>query len=164
MANLGNKSLISVPEISTPKGGGAIKGIGETFQPNSFSGTGNYAIPFPITKARGLEPEISINYNSGNGNSSFGMGFSIELDKISLRTELGIPKYEGYDTYLLNGSELVLDTEYSETKDGYIIRKYYPRIQMEFLLIKQYLKEDLSESYWEVVKCKEHNFCFWKNE
>jgi hypothetical protein len=32
--------------ISLPKGGGAIKGIGETFQPNLFSGTGNFLYRF----------------------------------------------------------------------------------------------------------------------
>jgi hypothetical protein len=36
--------------ISLPKGGGAIKGIGETFQPNLFSGTGNYTIPIAISR------------------------------------------------------------------------------------------------------------------
>jgi len=29
---------------SLPKGGGAIQGIGETFQPNLFSGTGNFSV------------------------------------------------------------------------------------------------------------------------
>ena len=31
--------------ISLPKGGGAIEGIGETFQLNLFSGTGNFSVP-----------------------------------------------------------------------------------------------------------------------
>ena len=31
--------------ISLPKGGGAIKGIGESFQANLFNGTGNHSLP-----------------------------------------------------------------------------------------------------------------------
>ena len=31
--------------ISLPKGGGAIKGIGETFKADIFTGTGNFSVP-----------------------------------------------------------------------------------------------------------------------
>lgn len=34
--------------ISLPKGGGAIKGIGETFQ-HLFTGTGNFSVPIPTS-------------------------------------------------------------------------------------------------------------------
>lgn len=146
-----NERKIDVPEINLPKGGGAIKGLGETFQPDSFSGTGNYTIPFELTKGRGLEPNIALNYNSGSGNSPFGIGFSLNLEKISLRTETGIPKYNGKDTYLLNGNELVPSLDPALTSSGYIIQQYYPILQKEFLFIRHFTKEDQSESYWEVT-------------
>jgi hypothetical protein len=38
--------------ISLPKGGGALRGIGETFQPNLFTGTGNHTIPLAISPGR----------------------------------------------------------------------------------------------------------------
>ena len=99
-------SSINIPEIQLPKGGGALKGIGETFQPSSFSGTGSYSIPMPITKARGFEPQLSLDYNSGNGNSPFGIGFSLSLPKISIRTEKGIPTYQGKDVFIAGVGEL----------------------------------------------------------
>lgn len=34
--------------ISVPKGGGAISGIGETFQPDLHTGTGNLTIPLGL--------------------------------------------------------------------------------------------------------------------
>lgn len=156
--------LIKPPEISLPKGGGAIKGIGETFQPDSFSGTGSYSIPFALTNARELNPQISINYNSGSGNSPFGIGFSIGLEKITLRTELGIPKYDGNDTYLLNGVELVPDLQKAEKKGGFTIQAYFPRIQKDFLLIRHYTKDDYSESYWEVTNSENVTTFFGKTE
>ena len=39
--------------LSLPKGGGAVKGIGETFQANLFSGTADYSIPIALSPARG---------------------------------------------------------------------------------------------------------------
>ena len=65
---------IQAPNISLPTGGGAIKGIGDTFEPNHFTGTGGYNISFPVSPARGLEPAINLSYNTGSGNSPFGIG------------------------------------------------------------------------------------------
>jgi hypothetical protein len=50
---MSNKSNDSQQIISLPKGGGAIKGMGETFQPNLFTGTGNFTIPIVTSKRPG---------------------------------------------------------------------------------------------------------------
>lgn len=44
------ESSSSTPNISLPKGGGALQGIGETFSPDLFTGTGNSPCPsrFPL--------------------------------------------------------------------------------------------------------------------
>ena len=48
-----NTSGAASQAIAVPKGGGALKGIGETFQPNLFSGTGNHSVPIVISPGRG---------------------------------------------------------------------------------------------------------------
>src|SRR5437660_5897820 len=96
-------SKIAVQNISLPKGGGAIQGIGGSFKPNFFSGTGSYTIPLPFTAARGLEPQLTLDYNSGSGNSEFGLGFSLSLPQVSVATNKHIPKYDGTDTYNMTG-------------------------------------------------------------
>jgi hypothetical protein len=69
--------------ISLPKGGGAIKGIGETFQPNPFSGTGNFSVPiFTSPGRKGFGPKLTLQYNTGNGNGPFGLG-PLELLRFS---------------------------------------------------------------------------------
>lgn len=55
---MGDTSSSSQPTISLPKGGGAIKGIGETFQPNLFTGTGNFSIPIFTSL---VEPDSTLN-------------------------------------------------------------------------------------------------------
>ena len=84
---------ISVSQTSLPKGGGAIKGIGETFQPHEFCGTAGLSIPIPTSPCRGFEPHLSLDYSSGSGNGIFGLGFSLSIPNISRKTAKGIPRY-----------------------------------------------------------------------
>ncbi len=49
---MSNKSGVNNPAISIPKGGGAIKGIGENFQPDLFTGTGNFSVPIITSPGR----------------------------------------------------------------------------------------------------------------
>src|SRR3977135_3497330 len=46
------KLRLDAPTISLPKGGGAIKGIDETYTVNPASGTASIALPLPLTPAR----------------------------------------------------------------------------------------------------------------
>ena len=58
---MSNKSEPIPQVISLPKGGGALKGIGETFQPNLFSGTGNHSVPIAISPGRnGFGPTLGL--------------------------------------------------------------------------------------------------------
>ena len=60
------------------QGGGAIKGIGETFQANLFSGTANHSIPIALSPGRnGFGPSLALGYSSGNGNGIFGLGWTV---------------------------------------------------------------------------------------
>src|SRR5215475_1799041 len=62
----------TLPSLSLPKGGGAIRGIGEKFSINPVTGTGTMAIPVSLSPGRsGFSPEITLTYNSGTGNSPF---------------------------------------------------------------------------------------------
>ncbi|QNR24556.1 SpvB/TcaC N-terminal domain-containing protein [Croceimicrobium hydrocarbonivorans] len=156
-----NKSSLNVTEISIPKGGGAIQSIGDTFQPNRFTGTGSFSIPIPLAKSRGFEPELSINYNSGSGNGIFGLGFSISIPKISIRTSLGIPKYDGHDNYLFNGQELVKsDKAVYQDSNGFNVCEYFLRVEGPFSLIKHHVKPDNSSSYWEVINSSNQSSLF----
>lgn len=61
----------SVQKLELPKGGGAIKGIGESFEANFFTGSGSFSIPIPLPACRNLKPSLSIDYSSGSGNGPF---------------------------------------------------------------------------------------------
>ena len=57
------------PSVSLPKGGGAIRGIGEKFAANPVTGTGSMTVPIATSPGRsGFGPQLSLSYDSGAGN------------------------------------------------------------------------------------------------
>jgi len=64
-----SNSQIHAPSINLPKGGGAIRGIGEKFATNPVTGSGSMAIPIATSPGRsGFGPQLSLSYDSGSGN------------------------------------------------------------------------------------------------
>lgn len=79
--------------IALPKGGGAIQGIGETFTPDLFTGTGNFTVPIAAPAGRnGFQPQLSLVYSTGAGNSLFGLGWSLSIPGVSLRCGPSSPR------------------------------------------------------------------------
>ena len=81
------------PQPSLPKGGGSIRGLGESFQPNEFTGTAGLSIPIPASPCRGFETGLHIEYGSGSGNGVFGIGFGLPVPNVSRIASTGIPRY-----------------------------------------------------------------------
>ena len=74
------KSPFTAPQISLPKGGGAIRGIGEKFTANAVTGTGSLSTPIALSSGRGgFGPQLSLTYDSGSGNGPFGIGWNLGL-------------------------------------------------------------------------------------
>ncbi len=88
------RSPFAAPQVSLPKGGGAIRGLGEKFQTNPANGTATLTIPVPLSKSRGeFQPALTLSYSSGSGNGTYGLGWSLGLPFISKRTDKGVPRY-----------------------------------------------------------------------
>ena len=51
-AETGAAGASQAPSISLPKGGGAIRGIGEKFSANPATGTGSISVPMPLSRGR----------------------------------------------------------------------------------------------------------------
>src|SRR5580658_170534 len=66
------------PIPSIPKGGGAVRGIGEKFSANAVTGTASLQVPIAVSPGRaGFHPDLSLAYDSGAGNGPFGHGFHL---------------------------------------------------------------------------------------
>jgi len=88
------------PAIPLPKGGGAIRGIGEKFAANPVTGTGSLSVPIATSPGRfDFGPQLALSYNSGAGNGPFGFGWNLSLPAITRKTDKGLPQYrEGHES------------------------------------------------------------------
>ena len=141
---------VTPPSISLPKGGGAIRGIGEKFAANPVTGTGSLSIPIAASPGRGgFDPQLSLSYDSGAGNSPFGFGWNLSLPAITRKTDKGLPQYrdaDESDVFLLSGAEdLVpeLNPDGSRLADtttahNVVIHRYRPRVEGLFARIERW--------------------------
>src|SRR5262249_4676206 len=116
---------ISAPSISLPKGGGAIRCIGEKFAANPVTGTGSMTVPIATSLSRsGFGPQLSLSYDSGAGNGPFGFGWSLSLPSITRKTDNGLPRYQDAadsDVFILSGAEDLVRV-YRQDPDGSWLR------------------------------------------
>jgi RHS repeat-associated protein len=164
-------SPFASPSITLPKGGGAIRGIGEKFAANPVTGTGSMSIPIAVSPGRsGFGPQLSLSYDSGSGNGPFGFGWSLSLPAITRKTDQGLPQYrdgEDSDVFILSGAEdlvpLLVQNAQGEweqerlpvrTVNGltYRIRRYRPRIEGLFARIERWTNTlDATDVFWRSI-------------
>lgn len=152
-------STISVSQLSLPKGGGAIKGIGEKLQVQEFTGSSSFVLPIYASPCREITPNLAVNYSSGSGNSSFGLGWNLNLPKISRKTTKAIPSYSDDDTFLLSDSEDLVPLTAKTRQEtlnslNYDVIAYAVRNEGSFSLIEywQPLGElRKSNSFWKII-------------
>jgi RHS repeat-associated protein len=166
-------NAIEVPSIALPKGGGAIKGIDEKFSVNAVNGSASFSIPLPFAPARGASPSLSLSYNSGGGNSVFGLGWNISLSSIKRKTDKGLPQYfDGFDsdTFLFSEAEDLVpeyekvDGDFVKDENGEykiyekpsadglcMIRFYKPRTEGLFARIERWTVKANGIIKWRVI-------------
>jgi RHS repeat-associated protein len=155
------------PSISLPKGGGAIRGIGEKFGANAATGTGALSVPLALSSGRsGFGPQLTLSYDSGAGNGPFGLGWSLGLPAITRKTDQGLPRYldENSDVFIISGAEdlvpLLVEAGGQwqgeptvRTVDGvaYRIQDFRPRIEGLFARIEHWTNLQTGASHWRSI-------------
>jgi len=157
-------NAIDIPSISLPKGGGAIKGIDEKFEVNAANGTAGFSLPLPLSPGRGgFSPALSVGYNSGAGNSIFGIGWGLQYASIQRKTDKRLPRYrdkEASDTFMFSGLEDLVPVlkengagnwqKEAFTAGDYHIKTYRPRIEGAFSRIEQ-ISHPVNGVWWKVT-------------
>ncbi len=148
---------VAAPTIGLPKGGGAIRGIGEKFTANPVTGTGSFRVPIAASPGRGgFGPQLELSYDSGAGNGPFGFGWTLALPAVTRRTDKGLPRYtDESDVFVLSGTEdLVPELDASDSivetvRDGYRVRRYRPRIEGLFARIERWSRP--GDTHWRSI-------------
>jgi RHS repeat-associated protein len=153
---------ITPPTIALPKGGGAMRGIGEKFAANPVTGTGSTTIPIAATEGRhGFGPQLSLQYDSGAGNGPFGIGWSLSIPSITRKTDKGLPRYrdaDESDVFMLGGTDDLVpvpdaanDQVYTLDGVDYRVQCYQPRIEKQFARIERWTRVDSAVSHWRTI-------------
>jgi RHS repeat-associated protein len=155
-ASQGRLNVVSAPVLSLPKGGGAIRGMGEKFAANPATGTGSLSVPIATSPGRsGFGPQLSLSYDSGAGNGPFGFGWSLGLPSITRKTDKGLPQYrdtDESDVFLFSGAEDLVPLLAAERElDGYTIRSYRPRIEGLFARIERWSRGSEGDVHWRSI-------------
>jgi hypothetical protein len=156
------------PELNQPqlpKGGGALRGLNDAFQPQAFTGTASLTIPVPVSPCRGFEPNLALTYDSATGNGPLGVGCRLSPLQVSRNTDKRIPSYTDYDQFVLSGAgELVRKLRPSregwelvgrlESKGDTVweITEYRPRIEQGFARIEYWVQVADGEAHWQVTE------------
>ncbi|MYY08029.1 sugar-binding protein [Streptomyces sp. SID4919] len=154
------------PVISLPKGGGAVRGMGEKLSVSPATGTATLTVPLPLSPGRGdSTPRLRLTYDTGTGNGPFGIGWSLDLPAVTRRTDKGVPAYDDdsgdTDVFLLSGAEdLVpcLDAggrplRRPRTVAGvtYDITRYRPRTEGLYARVERWTARHTGETHWRTI-------------
>ncbi|WP_324187944.1 SpvB/TcaC N-terminal domain-containing protein [Pseudomonas pisciculturae] len=158
-----NDESLSVNLPSLPKGGGAIRSIGDGLGAVGARGAASVELPLPISPGRGFAPGLSLSYSSGIGNSPFGIGWSKTVDAISRRASKGVPTYTDEDIFLgPDGGVLMperdsssgvliarIETQYRGLSVGsHLVTRYWPRTEGAFALIERWTSSTDQTMFW----------------
>jgi RHS repeat-associated protein len=164
----GAQETSPLPTITFPKGGGAIRDIGEKFTVNAATGTGSLTVPLAVSPGRsGFGPKLNLSYDSGAGNGPFGFGWTLDVPRITRKTDKGLPRYldeDESDVFILSGAEdlvpvLTEDTEgwkrqsidSPASEPGYTVQRYRPRIEGLFARIERWTNKKTRISHWRSI-------------
>jgi hypothetical protein len=154
-----------VPQLSLPKAGGAIQGLGEKFAANPLTGMPSLTVPIFTSPGRsGFGPQLALSYQPGSGNGLFGLEWALGVPSISRRTEKGLPRYdaaEGSDTFIMSNAEdlvpaLCQDTGGNWVPDTttigpYTVRRYRPRVEGLFARIERLQHGTTGDVFWRAI-------------
>jgi RHS repeat-associated protein len=108
-----NETGNSATLLSLPTGNGGLRGLGESFQPDLYTGSGSYQVTLELPPAQnGFRPDLFLRYGSGAGTGAFGLGWDLSVLGLQRSCRRGFPAYDETDRFVLaGGEELVAEAE-----------------------------------------------------
>jgi len=122
----------------------------------SANNTGNASLGYPLSLPagrNGMQPQVSISYNSGGGNGWLGLGWNLQMPAVSIDTRWGVPRYDPAketETYTLNGEQLSPVAHRGVLQNRSEEKRFYPRVEGSFSKIIRH-GDHPSKYWWEVI-------------
>jgi len=127
--------------------------------PPKASPTGNvslgYSIEIPAGR-HGLQPQLTIGYNSSGGDGWLGMGWDLSAPSIGIDTRWGVPRFDAQqetETYSMSGVQLSPVAHRGDLVARTAEKQFYPRVEGAFDKIIRH--GNSPRNYWWEVTDKE---------
>jgi RHS repeat-associated protein len=159
-----SKAAGFLPALSLPKGGGAIRGMGEKFSTSPATGTGSLSVPIVTSPGRtGFELGLALSYDSGTGNGPFGLGWQLSTPSVTRKTDKGLPRYiegEDPDVFVLSGAEDLVPVRVRAgastcldvfERGGHRVQRYRPRTEGLFARIERWTDTATGDVHWRAI-------------
>ena len=169
---------VKLPTLELPKGGGAIRGIGEKVSTNVAMGTAGVSVPIKTSPGRGgFGPQLGLSYSSGSGNGLFGLGWGLGVPSVSRRTDKRIPTYDEQDTFLYGDEEELVpqlagdhpatyeDVLDGDTREDHLAdcERFLPRVEGSHARIERVTESD-GNVFWRVTTRDNTTHIFGRSE
>lgn len=141
---------------------------------NSLTGATNLIVDVPVTPGRdGVQPTLSLGYQSSAGNSSYGVGWSLGgLPSIRVSLKDGVPDHAGEENYVYEGEELVpwrirngvgwvpriID------RGDYWVHLFRSKIERSFLRFEKHIHKHTLKVHWRLRDRRNVVFVFGSDE
>lgn len=156
----GSFTPTSIKDIKAADPAAGIVSIPPPTPNNMGTATTSFPIKLPAGRA-GMQPSLSVNYNSEGGNGWMGIGWDLSIPSISIDTRWGAPRYDPHEEteiYSMAGEMLTMQvgsdftnphrtSNITRTSD----RVFYPRKEDgSYLNIKRH-GSNPTNYWWEVI-------------
>ena len=95
-------AMYGIPLFAQGSSGNKVFTLPQNLDVDPTRGTAVSSIPISVPPGRGgIQPNITLAYNSSSPNGSLGMGWMMELGKVERSTKYGVPSYTSEDTFVL---------------------------------------------------------------
>lgn len=118
--------------------------------------TGDARLTYPLELPEGragLQPELSVAYNSAGGSGWTGVGWDLSTPSITVDTRWGVPRYDGAketESYVLNGEQLTPVAHRGEPQARTAEKVFHSRVEGRFDRIVRH-GDKPSNYWWEVT-------------
>ncbi|MDP4252065.1 MAG: SpvB/TcaC N-terminal domain-containing protein, partial [Bacteroidota bacterium] len=128
-----------------------------TIAPPVANSSGSAILDYPImlpAGRRGMQPDLSVQYNSGGSDGWLGLGWDLSTPAVSIETRWGVPRYDANletETYTLDGAQLSPIAHRAAAVARTSEKQFYPRVENDFQKTVRH-GSNPSNYWWEVTE------------
>lgn len=155
---------ITIVSPSLPEGAATVSGMGEAQASAGVDGMAAFSVPLVLCSGRSDAPACTLHYSAAQGNSEWGMGWSLPIPRIVRSTLHGVPCYQDNDTFLSPAGEILVPWlnaqgqqevrrgvehfQGTQLDQAYSVWRYGAQVEHDYHRIERWQGEQNGREFW----------------